>query len=100
MNRKHNNELLKSIRPLRLLNKVHDERNKGLIKITSYGCAVCGKRGYLKIHHLNYKENRTMPLCYACHYRVHHARGLEHLNPVGRRTKKDKSEIAFNIKTL
>lgn len=90
-----NRTRLNNIRAVRLLDSLIGEKRKDLGKIKLRGCAVCGDKGYLTVHHLNYKENRTMPLCPACHYRVHFGKGLGHLNPVGRRRKRDKLEITL-----
>jgi ribonuclease HI len=63
------------------------KNKKGIVygEIKYLGCAVCGARNELNIHHLNYIEDITMLLCSKCHERVHFGHGLEHLNPIGKK---------------
>ena len=63
------------------------DNKKGIMyrDIKFVGCAVCGARKTLNIHHVNYIEDDTLLLCKKCHERVHFGKGLEHLNPIGKR---------------
>lgn len=81
------------IRALELLHKLVNKNKKlssykkGILigEIRLSGCTVCGSRNSLNIHHLNYIEGTTLLLCRNCHKRVHFGKGLEHLNPIGKR---------------
>ena len=82
---------IKYFKALDLLCKIQDMRKKQIRcgKIKYSGCAVCGSKKHLQIHHLSYKDNQTMLLCHSCHERVHFGKGLEHLNPVGKKNWKN-----------
>jgi len=34
-------------------------------------CTLCGSENNIEIHHINYEEDETVPLCRDCHNKVH-----------------------------
>ena len=99
-------ELINEIRPLKILKLLafvdflRQERIPNG-KIQYSGCAICGRRSRLNIHHLSYKDKTTMLLCRNCHLRVHFGKGLEHLNPVGKKNwvrRKKRIETLYMMK--
>ena len=84
-NYKRYKSILAELRVIKILNRLVEQRRKGYVGIKLSGCAVCGSRYRIEIHHVNYVEDITMYLCRRCHKRVHFGKGLEHLNPVGKK---------------
>jgi len=86
-NREQFEKTLSRINYTNILSKSSVPKDDSLGEIKYIGCAVCHSGRKLNVHHLNYKENITMLLCRDCHLRVHFGKGLEHLNPVGKKLK-------------
>lgn len=45
-------------------------------------CIVCGKDGKIVNHHTNYKENKTIKVCPACHRKIHTDSKYSALKPI------------------
>lgn len=45
-------------------------------------CIICGNSGKLVNHHICYKENITIKVCYSCHKRIHAGSKYTELKPI------------------
>jgi len=61
-----------------------EECEKGEEEIYQDHCAVCGKDLNFKNvinHHVNYKEEKTIPVCRSCHMKIHRSKNFPNLKP-------------------
>ena len=68
-------------------------------------CKICNHIGEIRIHHISYKKNITIPLCLKCHYRVHHDpdfysiyKPIDHRSSRKKKLSQDLHELKKNLK--